>query len=167
MKPVRAVIFDLEGVMVRWQGEHPHITIARQLGVPYETLREHINAYLPPLDVGEITVDEMYATVLVDLGLPAQNLAVFQNMYLSAYSVDEELEAFARSLRPRLRTALLSNYSLRLRGLLETRWHIADAFDELIISAEVKLMKPQPEIYTLTLERLAARRRKQCLWMTG
>lgn len=154
MKPVRAAIFDLEGVMVRWEGEHPHVGIARELGVDYTALRASLDKFLPPLDVGEITVDEMYAATLADLGLPPERIIAFQDAYLPNITVDHDMEDFARTLRPRLRTALLSNYSLRLRGLLETRWKIADAFDEIIISAEVKMMKPQPEIYLLTLEKL-------------
>jgi putative hydrolase of the HAD superfamily len=41
-----------------------------------------------------------------------------------------------------------------MRQVLTERWKIADAFDELIISAEVGIAKPDPRIYHLALERL-------------
>ncbi|MGH2621083.1 MAG: HAD-IA family hydrolase, partial [Anaerolineales bacterium] len=37
---------------------------------------------------------------------------------------------------------------------IEVEWRIADAFDKLIISAEVGLAKPDPRIYRLALEGL-------------
>ncbi len=45
----------------------------------------------------------------------------------------------------------------RIFATIVTReWQIADAFDDLVISAEVRLMKPDPQIYQLALERLGA-----------
>jgi putative hydrolase of the HAD superfamily len=61
---------------------------------------------------------------------------------------------YLRSLRPRYKTALLSNAWSDLRGMLTERWEIADTFDELVISAEVGIVKPDPRIYHLALERL-------------
>ena len=75
--------------------------------------------------------------------------------------LDEDLVAYVRGLRPRFQTGLISNAWLELRDLLENHWHIDDAFDDLVIafddlviSAEVGLAKPDPAIYKLALERL-------------
>ena len=57
-------------------------------------------------------------------------------------------------LRKKYKTALLSNYSDVLRSLLETHWNVDGAFDEIIISWEVKMIKPQPEIFDYTLNKL-------------
>ena len=48
---------------------------------------------------------------------------------------------------------LLSNYSITLRQKL-TRLNIADLFDEIIISSEVKYQKPQPEIFDIISKKL-------------
>jgi putative hydrolase of the HAD superfamily len=61
---------------------------------------------------------------------------------------------FLRSLRPRYKTALLSNAWGNLREVLDREWHVLDAFDQVIISAEVGLMKPDERIFSLALERL-------------
>jgi HAD superfamily hydrolase (TIGR01509 family) len=49
---------------------------------------------------------------------------------------------------------LLSNAWDNLRQTMHERWDIDSMFDELIISAEVKLVKPDPRIYQLALDRL-------------
>ena len=65
-----------------------------------------------------------------------------------------QLVEYIRRLKPAFKTGLLSNNWPNLRHLIEDRWQIADAFDELVISAEVGLKKPESPIYELTLQRL-------------
>lgn len=48
---------------------------------------------------------------------------------------------------------LLSNYSITLREKL-IRLNIADLFDEIVISSEVKYQKPQPEIFDIIAKKL-------------
>jgi putative hydrolase of the HAD superfamily len=38
--------------------------------------------------------------------------------------------------------------------MIESEWGIADCFDDLFISAELGLAKPDPKIYRLALDRL-------------
>jgi putative hydrolase of the HAD superfamily len=49
---------------------------------------------------------------------------------------------------------LLSNGWPSTRRFLNEQWHIADIFDDMIISAEVGLAKPDRRIYQLALDRL-------------
>jgi putative hydrolase of the HAD superfamily len=57
-------------------------------------------------------------------------------------------------LRANYRTGLISNAWREIRQDIENEWRIADAFDDLIISAEVGLAKPDPRIYQLALKGL-------------
>lgn len=49
---------------------------------------------------------------------------------------------------------MITNAWDTIRHYMETRWHIADAFDVLVISAEEHLAKPDARIYQLALTRL-------------
>jgi epoxide hydrolase-like predicted phosphatase len=64
------------------------------------------------------------------------------------------LVSYIRSLRPVYQTAIISNATDGLRGSLNDKFQIADAFDLIIGSAEEKVMKPNPEIYWIALDRL-------------
>jgi epoxide hydrolase-like predicted phosphatase len=61
---------------------------------------------------------------------------------------------FIRGLRGRYKVGLLSNAWDDLRQTLHERWDIDGLFDELIISAEVKMVKPDPRIFHLAVDRL-------------
>ena len=61
---------------------------------------------------------------------------------------------YLRSLRPALKTGLLSNAWTSLRAALENQWAIADAFDVIVVSAEIGLAKPDPRIFHLALAEL-------------
>ncbi|HEX5936814.1 MAG TPA: HAD-IA family hydrolase [Actinomycetota bacterium] len=54
-----------------------------------------------------------------------------------------------------VRTALISNCSHSTRGVVD-RLRLDEAFDEIVLSVEVGLRKPDPAIYRLALERLGA-----------
>jgi putative hydrolase of the HAD superfamily len=62
--------------------------------------------------------------------------------------------AFFRSLRPRYRTALLSNSGSGARREEQERYHFNEMTDLIIYSHEVGIEKPDPRIYALTCERL-------------
>jgi len=49
---------------------------------------------------------------------------------------------------------LITNAWRDARRAFDERWHILDAFDQVVISAEEGVMKPDLRIYRLALERL-------------
>jgi putative hydrolase of the HAD superfamily len=72
--------------------------------------------------------------------------------YLGELNV--ELAVYFASLRPRYRTALLSNSFAGARSKEQERYHFADICDLLIYSHEEGIAKPERRIFELTCERL-------------
>ncbi|MCH8930255.1 MAG: HAD-IA family hydrolase, partial [Proteobacteria bacterium] len=68
--------------------------------------------------------------------------------------LDSGLIDYIRELKQIYRIAMLSNAPSDARNSIIEKWHMDDAFDLIIISADVGLMKPDPAIYELTLEQL-------------
>jgi len=58
-----------------------------------------------------------------------------------------------RRLRPRYKLSVLSNADMSLRGRLE-RDGIHALFDDVVVSAEVGMAKPDPAIFRLAVDRL-------------
>jgi len=68
--------------------------------------------------------------------------------------LDIELVDTIRCLHGRYKTGLISNALSNVRAAIEDKWHMADAFDAIIISAEIGVMKPDPHIFHFALQSL-------------
>ncbi len=153
---IRAVIWDMGGVIVRTEDYASRDALAHSLGLTRDELERVVFGaeWSERATVGAITHEELWQAICKQLKLPPEETANVQRAFWGGDRIDTELVAYIRSLRPKYRTALLSNAFSDLRQILTERWNIIDAFDEVIISAEVKLMKPDSRIFKLALERL-------------
>jgi len=156
MAMIRAVIFDFGGVLVRMVDDRPRLKLANQLGVPLNRLDELV--FFSPssqkASMGAITVDMHWEAVREALGIKPAELQSFLDQYWSADDVNWELLDFIKDLHPGYKVGLLSNAWDNLRQTMHDRWNIDGLFDELVISAEVGIVKPDPRIFHLALEKL-------------
>lgn len=158
---IRALITDFGGVLVRTRTDRSRRVLEARLGLPALTLENRVFGGELSLQgqLGAISEEDFWQAVARELdiariGLTAQT---FRSEFFAEDFLDEELVAFIRSVRPQIKTGLISNAWTNLREMLHTTVPIMDAFDALVISAEEKMMKPDPRIYQLALERLGVR----------
>jgi putative hydrolase of the HAD superfamily len=88
------------------------------------------------------------------LGISEEEINQVRSDFWAGDILDEDLVDFLRDLRPKYKTVLLSNAWDDLRQMIEDVWQIDDAFDQLIISAEIGLVKPDLVIYQWMLAEL-------------
>ena len=153
---IRAVIFDFGGVLIRMVDDRPRLKLAEQLGLPLSQLDNLVffSDSSQKASRGEISVGMHWEAVRKALGIRIEDMPGFLEQYWSADDVNWQLLDTIRDLHPRYKVGLLSNAWDDLRLTLQTRWDIAGLFDELIISAEVKMVKPDPRIFRLAADRL-------------
>ncbi len=156
MTPVQAVIWDFGSVLVRMVDETPRQELAKKLGIRLETLYRLVfeSESSRLCSIGALTIDQHWQAIGRILRVPDAEMPALIAQFWSSDALDLELVDFIRSLRPRYKIGLLSNAFDDLRDRLENRWQIADLFDDLVISAEVKMIKPDLRIYRLAAERL-------------
>ncbi len=149
MTKISAVIFDLGGVLLRTEDQMPRNQLAKQMGVePGELARIVFESETAAqATVGAVTEPMVWGFVGQRFNLNQRELEAFQEAFWAGDVLDMGLVDFLRSLRPDRKTALLSNAWDGLRRLLEDKYPILDAFDRVIISAEVNLAKPDARIY--------------------
>jgi epoxide hydrolase-like predicted phosphatase len=104
--------------------------------------------------LGEITSAQHWEQVRKALNISPAELLEVRGKFWEGDSLDGNLVDYLRGLRPRYKTALLSNAWDDLRQYIEEDWQIEDAFDEMIISAEVGLVKPDARIYQLAISKV-------------
>lgn len=152
----RAVIFDFGGVLwdMRWD-------VARELdrahGLPRSSVFETL--YRCPA----------WAEIECGIGDPAawmegahrelerragRALPRLHEGWRKAQALIERNVALVPALRPRFRCSILSNADVSLRARLEGELALHHLFDDIVVSAEVGMAKPAPEIFRLAAERL-------------
>jgi epoxide hydrolase-like predicted phosphatase len=152
----KAVIFDMGGVLVRTENRAPRSQAAGELGMTYEQLADLVfgSPSAQQATVGLISVEQHWENLRQDLGLSPQQLSRLKEGFWGGDVLDKNLANYIQSLRPHYKTALLSNAWPDLRHKILQEWKLDDTFDELIISSEVGLRKPDPRIFRLALKRL-------------
>ncbi|HNB52423.1 MAG TPA: HAD family phosphatase, partial [Anaerolineales bacterium] len=154
--PIKAVLFDLGGVLIRTEDRRPRTMLADAFGMTYAEL-EKIVFGGPSGDAaqqGIISAAQHWENVRVALHMQEDEVDAVKTAFFGGDALDRELLNYIRSLRPRYTVAALSNAMSDTRASLLNKWQLGDAFDHFFISAEMGMMKPDPRIYQTVLHHL-------------
>lgn len=154
---VRALFIDLGGVIVRTEFQAPRQHLAERLGLEYEDVSKIVfdSETAIQATLGAITEEEHWAAVAKRLHLPVSESTKLRDEFFAGDVIDHVLVDYLRELRKKMRVGLISNAWSGLRQYI-TEHKFEDAFDVMIISAEVGVAKPDPRIFQAALEQLDA-----------
>jgi len=155
---IRAIFFDLGGVLLRTEFQAPRQQLAERLGIEYDDLVKIVfdGDSHHKATVGEISSDEHWTSIMKRLKRPASELAAIRHEFFAGDILDRTLLDYLRSLRGKYKTGLISNAWGDLREFI-LREKFDDAFDKMIISAEVGAAKPEPKIFQIALEQFGVK----------
>ena len=157
---IRAVIFDIGGVLEidpatdwleRWAG---------RLGLSWP---EDMTARLEPIsragNIGMISLAQAQQQIAAGLGLDAAQLGRFMEDLWTEYlgTLNTELARYFGALRPRYKTAILSNSFVGARERERDAYGFEDLCDVVVYSHEEGLEKPDPRFYRIITDRLGVR----------
>lgn len=154
---IKGIIFDAGGVLVN-EIEAPTLQrFAEILGRDFASVQETVAEIVPDVQVGKIDnaefcnrlVDRLNASVA-----PEAIKHVWQEVYEQRTRSNEDVLALVRKLRDAgYKLALLSNTIPEHAKFNRERNRFRD-FVVVVLSFEVGLRKPDPQVYTLVLEQL-------------
>jgi epoxide hydrolase-like predicted phosphatase len=157
---IRAVIFDIGGVLER-VADADAVLGAKwrdRLGLDQAGFVAAMRRVDPELrsQTGEMSEAEYRERCATELGLSPAKADEFMADMWDWYcgELDDDLMAFAASLRPGLRTAIISNSADGSRREETGRYAFDQLFDPIIYSHEVGVAKPDPAIFELTCARM-------------
>ncbi len=151
---IRAIFVDLGGVIVRTEFQAPREHLAERLGMEYENVIKTVfeGETAEQASLGKITEEDHWAAVMRRLRLPLTDADTVRDEFFAGDVVDRELLDHLRDLRKTHKVGLISNAWSGLRPYI-VKQKFEDAFDTMIISAEVGLIKPDPRIFQLALDK--------------
>ena len=152
------MVFDVGGVLLRTEDRRPRTMLADAFGMTYEQLDHLVFNSSSGLAAqrGERTAGEHWEWVRRQLDLNRDEIGPVRDTFFSGDVLDAGLLEFVGGLRDRFKLAILSNALDDARALLTGRYGLGEIFDPIVISAEEKVMKPDPEIYQITLRKCGA-----------
>jgi HAD superfamily hydrolase (TIGR01509 family) len=143
---IRHIIFDFFGVL----HEDPLKTWINTYQI---TQQSAVAAVAYKLDSGQIDYHEYISQLAL---LSGQTLQQVQAAMLLPDGLNLQTRALIKSLRANFQVALLSNaVSSEIQPILEQH-QLHELFDHIVISSETGLAKPDPAIFTHTLELMEA-----------
>ncbi|MBN1886860.1 MAG: HAD family phosphatase [Thermoflexales bacterium] len=156
---IKAVIFDFGGVLVRTFDWRARLGWDARLGLPEGSIYKIVfdSDVAIRASLGQASEDDIWRYAATELGLDDEQLAEFRRDFWSGDRVDGELAEFVHNLRPRCKTAILSNAWSGARQVFTEKYGLDQLVAEMIISAEEGLAKPDARIYRLAVERLGVR----------
>lgn len=145
----KAVLFDFFGVIGY---ELSPIWFRRHFDESVADAEKH--RLVDPGDRGAISEDEMFESISAETGVPAEQI---RREWMDMVTINTELVEFIKKIKKSYPVYLLSNaLSGFLREILEKN-DLYQLFDEVFISAEIKLAKPDPEFFRECLRRIGVK----------
>lgn len=156
MTEIKAIFWDFGGVLVRTEDRSKRERWEERLDLkPRELDRIIFGGEMGrKASLGQVNAEQVWEWTRNELSLSEDDGEQLIRDFWWGDDLDVELVGYIRGLRARFQTGLISNAWSELREQLVGYWKIDDAFDDLVISAEVGLAKPDSAIYHLALERL-------------
>jgi epoxide hydrolase-like predicted phosphatase len=153
---IQAVVFDIGGVLEitpdlglseKWEA---------RLGLAPGELNKRMHDAWQGGSIGTISEEEVHQALTERLGFDERQLADFLADLWQEYlgTANTELIEYARQLRPRYRTGILSNSFVGAREREQAAYGFEDLVDAIVYSHECGMSKPDPGIYALACERL-------------
>lgn len=150
---IKTLIFDIGGVVVDDRLKDLFVNFSKRVGINPEFFLEYNKIYKDRLLLGEITLPEFWEMVVQAGADPNLDLqTIWLEEALKICELNTELLVLIKKLRKNYSVGTLTNVSYS-RLIIDDKMNLYDNFDYKVVSCVDHLIKPDPAIYKLALER--------------
>jgi putative hydrolase of the HAD superfamily len=158
---IRAVILDYGEVLCHRPSREELDRLRNVFGADENSFRTLWDKNRGAFDRGDMTAEAYWSALAEDAGVEVDRAQLDQACWWDIEmwgKANEEMVAWLRQLRSEgIKTALLSNIHPRMIAYVRENFDWLELFDWKTFSAEVRMIKPEREIYEHTLRGLGAR----------
>jgi putative hydrolase of the HAD superfamily len=150
---IKAVFFDIGNVLLRFSNKRILRKFAWAVGRHPVKVARHIwkGRLVDRIERGELTGAEIHDLFVSELGYTGDFLK-FKTLWCDHFTLDRGSYAILKSLEGRVPTYLLSNTNALHIEHIRARYAFPGLVKGAILSHELKLRKPQREIYEAALK---------------
>ncbi|MCH8748430.1 HAD family phosphatase [Patescibacteria group bacterium] len=153
---IRAVVFDVGGVLHTSRAEHIAQDIINTLGISQEQYLLAYDQLMPLFNLGEITEQEFWQQfiTLTKASQPLPTESLWGREFARLYQVNDDVLHIVANLKNQgLTVAILSN-TIDPHATINRQRGLYAPFEIIILSHEVGLAKPDPKIYEVAQKQL-------------
>ena len=161
---IRAVLFDFGGVLYKTPDRRWMKKWQRFLGLGKDEVISSIivsqdeSPYVQAVMEGRIPESEIWDRMGRRWRLSPILVRWLKRSTMSRHRLNQEVASFLASLRPKYRTGILSNAGSDARSMFTSIFGFDHLVDEMIISAEEGIAKPDERIYQIALDKMGVER---------
>ncbi len=154
--PIQAIIFDFGGVLLQWD---PHKLYRRYFNQP-----QQIDQFLKEIDFPAWNIEQDRGRPFVEgMAMLSSQFPQYDHLIHAYYDHFEDsivgpihgtIEILRELKRAGYPLYALSNWSAETYPRVRPQYEFFDLFNKIILSGDVKLVKPDPAIFTLTLREI-------------
>lgn len=155
---IRAVISDLGKVVLWFDNSVFYRKMTAWSPLSVDEIRELVHKsleFVELFDLGRLTPREFYERVIGKLGAKV-GYDDFMAAYVDVFSINQPVLEIMKRLRGKYRLVLVSNVDVVRFGFIRKKFPELMVFDDYVLSYELGVMKPDPAIYRVALEKARA-----------
>ena len=154
---IKAIGFDIGGVMLPYSIPQQKQFIADSIEVELDDVIRAYRKYLPLLEIAALDSEEFWQGLISETGSnadPKETLHIWTDHYIRENPILPKMLHLADCLRKAgYRTGILSNIDAA-HGVINLHRHIFEHFDEVLLSYQVGVRKPDSAAFRLLANRL-------------
>lgn len=159
---IKAIIFDMGGVVLKVREEEIRKRFCELLGVEERAFKELFDKHLNELMIGKMPVSEFSRLVEKQFGVREVE-EKWEQSYRGVLFIREEVMEIAKGLKKRYVVGVISNV-LDMIVRMNREDGLYKPFEPVILSCEVGLRKPGKGIFELALKKLGLKA-EECVFM--
>ena len=153
---IKAIVFDIGGVLEITPNLGIDTQWEKKLNLKENELYERLREVWKDGMLGTISIEQVHAQIGERMGWDEAQVNAYMDDVWREYlgTLNTELAEYFRNLRPRFKTAIISNSFAGAREKEAEHYQFDTICDLIIYSHEVGTRKPDPKIFELACERL-------------